>query len=107
LTRCATGVDHRSPVKMDWRQSLWLRRATDRARSARLSLRGESTSFPGPHTTDSLVRIRELVDSAPMLQHFLSERGFVYGSLIGECGLLISLATINLEMGKRYFEAAP
>jgi dihydrodipicolinate synthase/N-acetylneuraminate lyase len=57
------------------------------------------------NTTDSLVRIRELVNSAPMLQHFLSERGFVYGTLVGECGLLISLATTNLEMGKRYFEA--
>jgi dihydrodipicolinate synthase/N-acetylneuraminate lyase len=57
------------------------------------------------NSTDSLVRIRDLIDGAATLQHFLNERGFVYGSLIGECGLLISLATINLEMGKRYFEA--
>src|SRR3712207_1322113 len=40
-----------------------------------------------------------------MLQHFLNERGFLYGSLIDECGLLISIAATNLEMGLRYFEA--
>jgi hypothetical protein len=40
-----------------------------------------------------------------MLQHFLNEHGFLFGSLIGECGLLISLATTNLNMGQRYFRA--
>jgi dihydrodipicolinate synthase/N-acetylneuraminate lyase len=57
------------------------------------------------NSTDSMVRVRDLIDGAPALQHFLNERGFVYGSLIGECGLLISLATINLEMGRRFFQA--
>jgi len=57
------------------------------------------------NSTDSMVRIRELIDLAPQLQHFLNERGFVYGSMLGECGLLISLATLNLQMGKRYFDA--
>jgi dihydrodipicolinate synthase/N-acetylneuraminate lyase len=57
------------------------------------------------NTTDSMVRIRALMDGAPMLQHFLGEHGYLYGSLIGECGLLISLGAINFEMGRRYFEA--
>lgn len=57
------------------------------------------------NSTDSMLRIRELIDGAPMLQHFLNEHGFVYGSLIGECGLLISVASMNLQMGQRYFEA--
>jgi dihydrodipicolinate synthase/N-acetylneuraminate lyase len=57
------------------------------------------------NSTDSMHRVRDLLDGAPMLQHFLNERGFLYGSLIGECGLLISLASTNLEMGRRYFEA--
>ena len=57
------------------------------------------------NSTDSIVRIRELIEMAPQLQHFFGERGFVYGSMIGECGLLISLATLNLQMGQRYFDA--
>jgi dihydrodipicolinate synthase/N-acetylneuraminate lyase len=57
------------------------------------------------NSTDSMQRVRELIDSAPVLQHFLNERGFVYGSLIGECGLLISLASTNHDMGRRYFDA--
>lgn len=57
------------------------------------------------NSTDGMGRIRELLDRAPMLQHFLNEHGFLYGSLLGECGLLISMAAINLSMGRRYFEA--
>jgi dihydrodipicolinate synthase/N-acetylneuraminate lyase len=57
------------------------------------------------NSTDSMLRIRDLIDNAPTLQHFLNEHGFVYGSLVGECGLLISLATLSLVMGQRYFAA--
>ncbi|MCA1646879.1 MAG: dihydrodipicolinate synthase family protein [Chloroflexi bacterium] len=57
------------------------------------------------NSTDSMLRVCELLDSAPMLRHFLNEHGFLFGSLIGECGLLISLAATNLAMGRRYFEA--
>lgn len=57
------------------------------------------------NSTDVMGRIRELQERAPMLQHFLNEHGFLYGSLLGECGLLISVAAINREMGRRYFEA--
>ena len=57
------------------------------------------------NSTDSMQRVRDLLDQASDLRHFLNERGFLYGSLIGECGLLISLATINQAMGRAYFEA--
>jgi dihydrodipicolinate synthase/N-acetylneuraminate lyase len=57
------------------------------------------------NSTDSMQRVRDLLDDASALRHFLNERGFVYGSLIGECGLLISLATINHAMGRAYFQA--
>jgi dihydrodipicolinate synthase/N-acetylneuraminate lyase len=57
------------------------------------------------NSTDSMLRVRELIEGAPMLQHFLNEHGFAFGSLIAECGLLISLAAANLAMGQRYFEA--
>lgn len=39
---------------------------------------------------DSLSHIRSLIDDAPQLQHFLSESGYVYGALLGECGILAS-----------------
>ena len=39
---------------------------------------------------DSLSHLRSLVEDAPQLQHFLSEAGYAYGSLFGECGILAS-----------------
>jgi len=39
---------------------------------------------------DSLSHVRSLMEDAPQLQHFLSEAGYVYGSLFGECGILAS-----------------
>ena len=40
---------------------------------------------------DSMAHIQSLLEDAPQLQHFLSETGYTYGSLFGECGLLASL----------------
>jgi dihydrodipicolinate synthase/N-acetylneuraminate lyase len=39
---------------------------------------------------DSQSHLRSLIEDAPQLQHFLSEAGYVYGSLFGECGILVS-----------------
>ena len=39
---------------------------------------------------DSLSHIYSLMHDAPQLQHFLSESGYVYGSLFGECSILAS-----------------
>jgi len=82
-------------------------------RTKRLVTAGEYAAIAADHpnlvatknSTDSMLRIRELIDTAPMLQHFLNEHGFLFGSLIGECGLLISMATTNHTMGQRYFDA--
>jgi dihydrodipicolinate synthase/N-acetylneuraminate lyase len=57
------------------------------------------------NSTDSMQRIRDLLDQASVLRHFVNERAFAYGSLFGECGLLMSLATINLALGRAYFDA--
>lgn len=57
------------------------------------------------NSTDSMSRIRSLIETAPTLQHFLNERGYVHGSLVGECGLLISLAMLNFSQGQRFFDA--
>ncbi|MCA9025643.1 MAG: dihydrodipicolinate synthase family protein [Planctomycetaceae bacterium] len=45
------------------------------------------------NTGDSLSHIYSLQTDAPQLQHFLSEAGYVYGSLFGECGILASFVT--------------
>lgn len=57
------------------------------------------------NSTDSMTRVRDLIEKAPQLQHFLSETGFTYGSLVGECGLLISAAATNMRAGREFFEA--
>jgi dihydrodipicolinate synthase/N-acetylneuraminate lyase len=81
-------------------------------RTKRLVTAAEYASIAADHSnlvatknsTDSMTRIRGLIDEAPMLQHFLNERGFAYGSLLGECGLLASIATLNWRLGLRYFQ---
>jgi dihydrodipicolinate synthase/N-acetylneuraminate lyase len=57
------------------------------------------------NSTDAMDLIEELLLVAPQLQHFLTETGYAYGSLISECGLLASLATLNWTSGRTFFEA--
>lgn len=57
------------------------------------------------NSTDSMERIHALLTEAPQLRHFLTETGFVFGSLLGEPGLLISLASTNWKAGREFFEA--
>jgi 4-hydroxy-tetrahydrodipicolinate synthase len=82
-------------------------------RAKRLVTADEYATIAGRHpnlvatknSTDSTQRIRDLMERAPMLQHFFNERGFLYGSLLGECGLLMSLASINFSQAQSYFRA--
>lgn len=53
---------------------------------------------------DSQSHLRSLVEDAPQLQHFLSEAGYVYGSLFGECGILASFI-MNWPKLKALWEA--
>jgi dihydrodipicolinate synthase/N-acetylneuraminate lyase len=53
---------------------------------------------------DSQSHLRSLIEEAPQLQHFLSEAGYVYGSLFGECGILASFI-MNWPKLKALFEA--
>ncbi len=55
--------------------------------------------------TDQMARIRGLLTLAPQMRHFITETGYAYASLVDECGLLISMSSVNPEMGKAYFEA--
>lgn len=53
---------------------------------------------------DSQSHLRSLIEDAPALQHFLSEAGYVYGSLFGECGILVSFI-MNWPKIKALYEA--
>jgi dihydrodipicolinate synthase/N-acetylneuraminate lyase len=57
------------------------------------------------NSTDLMERITGLMTKAPQLQHFFTENGFAYGSQLGECGFLASVASVNFEQAKRYFAA--
>lgn len=57
------------------------------------------------NSTDSMTRVRGLLELAPTLRHFLTETGYAYGSQIGTCGLLISIASTNARTARAYFEA--
>jgi dihydrodipicolinate synthase/N-acetylneuraminate lyase len=46
-----------------------------------------------------------LLDRAGMLRHFVTEPGFSYGPLFGECGFLISISSINPALVRAYYEA--
>ena len=53
---------------------------------------------------DSLSHIQSLIEDAPELTHFLSENGYVYGSLWGECGILVSFI-MNWPRLRELYEA--
>jgi dihydrodipicolinate synthase/N-acetylneuraminate lyase len=57
------------------------------------------------NSTDLTERISGLMTKAPQLQHFFTETGFAYGSQLGECGFLVSVASVHFDQAKRYFEA--
>ncbi len=48
-------------------------------------------------------RLQSLMTDAPQLQHFITEAGFAKAARLGECGFLISLASSNLRLGRKYF----
>jgi dihydrodipicolinate synthase/N-acetylneuraminate lyase len=54
---------------------------------------------------DSTRQIWEFLYEAPSLRYFFTEPGFAYGSLIGDCGLLISSASCNWRRAEEYYRA--
>jgi dihydrodipicolinate synthase/N-acetylneuraminate lyase len=57
------------------------------------------------NSTDSIDRVTELMRLAPDLTHFLNESVLPYASLLGECGLLASVALTNGGQCRRFFQA--
>ena len=49
--------------------------------------------------------ITGLLQVSGQLRHFFTEPGFAHGSLIGECGYLISIAVTNSKRAHEFFEA--
>lgn len=56
-------------------------------------------------STDSLRYVDSLMTSDLPLQWFFTTPGFALASMYSKCGLLISAASINWDMAKRYFQA--
>ncbi|HPA18543.1 MAG TPA: dihydrodipicolinate synthase family protein [Verrucomicrobiae bacterium] len=57
------------------------------------------------NSTTDVQRLSGLLSEAPQLRHFVTEVGFADASVLGECGLLISVANTNLALARAYFEA--
>jgi dihydrodipicolinate synthase/N-acetylneuraminate lyase len=58
------------------------------------------------HGTPDMAVLELLVREAPMLTHFITERGFAKACLVGECAFLISLCSLNPVAGKEFYAAA-
>jgi len=57
------------------------------------------------NSTSDEPRLQSLMIEAPQLQHFITEAGYAKAATMGECGLLISIASTNLAQGAQYFRA--
>ncbi len=57
------------------------------------------------NSTADEARLESLLRDAPQLQHFITEVGFAKAARLGECGLLISFASSNLQRAQEYFRA--
>ncbi len=56
------------------------------------------------NTTDSIATLSLLLRFAPEVRHFLADIAFAFGCLVGECGLLISIASSNWTTARRYYD---
>ena len=63
-------------------------------RTFKLTIQYDGTNYVGWQRQASGISIQSLIEDAPQLQHFLSESGYIYGSLFGECSILASF-TMN------------
>jgi hypothetical protein len=57
-------------------------------------------------TTDSIRYIGRLMELSSELRHFFTDLSFAYASSLGECGLLIAMATSNWQAAHAYYAAA-
>lgn len=69
-------------------------------------LAAEHENFVGAKNgTSSIVMLHDLLTGAPALRQFYTELGYPQGCQVGEPGYLMSLTTMNMPLGVRFFEA--
>jgi dihydrodipicolinate synthase/N-acetylneuraminate lyase len=56
-------------------------------------------------TTRDTVVIHDLLTSDCPVQFFLTDMGYAYGSMLGECGFLVAISLPNPQVAKDYYEA--
>jgi len=56
------------------------------------------------NSTADMGRIAGLLHHAPQLTHFFTEAGYAYGSLVGQCRFLVSVASCNFRSARAYYE---
>jgi dihydrodipicolinate synthase/N-acetylneuraminate lyase len=50
-------------------------------------------------------RLTSLMREAPQLQHFITEGGYPFAAMLGECGFLISYTSTNFARAREFFDA--
>lgn len=57
------------------------------------------------NSTADEARLRSLMLDAPQLQHFITEGGFPFAAMLGECGFLISYTSTNFTRAVEFYQA--
>ena len=69
-------------------------------------LAGEHENFVGAKNgTSSVVMLHDLLTQAPAIRQFYTELGYPQGCQVGAPGYLMSLTTMNMALGQRFFRA--
>jgi dihydrodipicolinate synthase/N-acetylneuraminate lyase len=69
-------------------------------------LAAEHENFVGAKNgTSSVVMLRDLLTQAPAIRQFYTELGYPQGCQVGAPGYLMSLTTMNMALGRRFFRA--
>lgn len=55
--------------------------------------------------SSDLAMMTSLLRQAGELRHFFGDGAYAFGSLMGECGFLVSVASSNPRLARKYFEA--
>lgn len=58
------------------------------------------------HVTWDIFTLHELISTPCPIQFFNCEIGFAYGSMIGECGLILTAGNMNIPLSKDFFSHA-
>lgn len=57
------------------------------------------------NSTADIERLQGLHEHAAELRHFITEAGFSHAALMGECGLLVSIGSLNFDACREFYDA--